>query len=80
MTQRIHLNEENDDRWDIVFTTAQPYQAEMLKSLLEEEEIPVTIMNKQDSSYLIFGEIQVLVQSQNLLKAQQIADKFRQSE
>ena len=57
--------------WTKVYTTSDPIKAELIKQLLEEDEIEVVLLNKQDSSYL-FGEVQVMVLESNSLKAQQI--------
>lgn len=57
--------------WTKVYTTSDPIKAELIKQLLEENDIEVVLLNKQDSSYL-FGEVQVMVLESNSLKAQQI--------
>ena len=49
------------NKWVKVYTTTNYTQANIIKGMLEENHIPVTIMNKLDSSYLAFGEIQVYV-------------------
>jgi hypothetical protein len=74
-------SEDNDKiRWEKIFSTNAEYQAEILKALLEEENIECVIINKQDSSYLTFGEIEVYVKSDDILKAKQIATKLNENE
>jgi len=35
--------------------------AEILRGLLEENQVPVVVVNKQDSSYVFLGDIEVYV-------------------
>ncbi len=46
--------------WKVVYTTTKLYEAEMIKSLLTENNIECVWINKMDSSYLI-GDIEVMV-------------------
>jgi len=52
----------------------------MVKSLLEEDEIPAIIVNKQDSSYITIVEIEVYVKRDDVLRAKQIVNQFHQNE
>jgi hypothetical protein len=36
-------------------------EASIIQGMLEENEIPVQVMNRQDSSYLNFGDIELYV-------------------
>ncbi|MDR2847670.1 MAG: DUF2007 domain-containing protein [Bacteroidales bacterium] len=49
------------DNWICVYTTNQRYRAEIVKNLLGEENIEAVILDKKDSSYTVFGEIEVFV-------------------
>ena len=80
MTLLHPLNNDEQDPWELLFTSDKGYRVEILKSLLEEEDIPSVIMNKQDSSYLIFGEVQLLVKRSDILRAEQILNKFLERE
>ena len=62
----------NED-WVKVYTSQFPYRAEIIKSLLEDNEIECVIMNKQDSS-LLFGEIELYVERENIFKAKQLIE------
>lgn len=64
------------DQWEKIFSTTEQYRAEILKALLEEEDIVNVIVNKRDSSYLIFGEIELFVKREDILKAKRIVDRF----
>jgi hypothetical protein len=72
--------EDNNDHWELAFSSTQLYKIEILKALLLEADIPATVLNKQDSSYISFGEIELYVKRDDLLKAMQIIDKFSTGE
>ena len=60
-----------DSNWALIFTTADAYKAEILKGLLEENNIDSVVMNKQDSSYH-FGELELYVKADDVVKAKRI--------
>ncbi len=47
--------------WQKVFATRNPAEASIIQGMLEENNVPVQVMNKQDSSYLNFGDIELFV-------------------
>ncbi|GMV77283.1 MAG: hypothetical protein AMXMBFR79_04180 [Chitinophagaceae bacterium] len=49
------------NNWFLIYSTRDSVQATILKGMLEENEIPVQILNKLDSSYLAFGYIELFV-------------------
>ena len=49
------------EQWQKVYTTRNITQASIVQGMLEENSIPVQLMNKQDSSYLNFGDIELYV-------------------
>ena len=57
-----------------ILSTDNPNKAAIIKQMLEENNIKVVLLNKQDSSYLMFGLVELYVQekqadkSENLLK------------
>jgi hypothetical protein len=59
-----------ENNWVIVHTVAQEYEAEIIKSILEENNIDCVIVNKKDSAYL-FGEIEIYVDVENAFIAKQ---------
>jgi len=69
-----------DEHWEQVYSTAQLYQAEMLKDLLQAEDIPAVVVNKQDSAYLAFGDIQVHVRQSDVVQAKPIVNRFDTNE
>ena len=72
--------DKNGEQWEMVFSTNSLYQAEILKAVLEEENIVSVVINKQDSSYLAFGEAELYVKCEDMLRAKQIATKFNTNE
>ena len=44
-----------------ILSTNNPNKAEIIKQMLEENNINVVILNKQDSSYNMFGAIELFV-------------------
>jgi hypothetical protein len=59
------------DNWIMLYSSPLLYKVEMMKMLLEEENIDCVIVNNQDSSYL-FGYVELYVQSTDVMKANTI--------
>lgn len=49
------------DNWIKVFETEKQIRAEIVKGVLEENEIKAVVLNKKETVYQIFGTYQVLV-------------------
>ncbi len=49
------------NQWFKIYSTPNLPQASIIKGMLEENNVPVMMVNKQDSSYLNFGDIEVYV-------------------
>jgi hypothetical protein len=64
-----------DENWEMVFSSATLYRVEMIKSLLEEENIDSVIINKKDSAYN-FGEIELYVKREDILVTKVIINRF----
>jgi len=62
--------------WVQVYTTDKMFQAEILKQVLADHDIEAVIMNKMDSSYRAFGEIELYVKYDNVIKAKMLAKEF----
>ena len=60
--------------WTKIFATGKPYQAELIKGLLEENNIESIVVNKQDSAYL-FGELELYVDAEDIIQAKRIIEK-----
>jgi hypothetical protein len=49
------------NQWHLLLKTRSLTEANIIQGLLEENNIPVQLLNKRDSSYLNFGDIEVYV-------------------
>lgn len=58
--------------WQKIYSTANLPQAEIIKSLLEEYDIQAIILNKRDSAYNMFGEVEIHVLREDVIKAIQL--------
>ncbi|MFT4156093.1 putative signal transducing protein [Parafilimonas sp.] len=47
--------------WFKLYSTKNYLEASIIKGKLEENNIHVIILNRQDSSYLVFGDIEIYV-------------------
>jgi membrane protease YdiL (CAAX protease family) len=54
--------------WKRIYSTTLPYQAEIVKGMLEENGIAAVLMNKKDQSYK-YGFMELLVHPDNVLAA-----------
>lgn len=61
--------------WQKIFATRNPAEASIIQGMLEENNIAVQIMNKQDSSYLNFGDIELYVPGHLAETAKQLLAK-----
>ncbi len=55
-----------------ILSTDNPNKAEIIKQMLQENNINVVLLNKQDSSYLMFGSIELYVQKEQLEQAKKL--------
>ncbi|NVK48680.1 MAG: DUF2007 domain-containing protein [Cyclobacteriaceae bacterium] len=55
--------------WIKVFETPQQIRAEIVKGVLEENEIPAVVLNKKETVYQVFGLYEVHVNRANALRA-----------
>ncbi len=64
------------ENWEVIYSTNQLYEAEMVKEMMADNEIECVIMNKMDSIYG-FGEIELCVPTEDVLKAKQLIVDFK---
>ncbi len=57
--------------WVKVYSSQYQHKVEIMKSILDENDIESVILNKQDSSYL-FGVIELYVEATDVIKTNQI--------
>lgn len=60
------------DDWISVFETDQQYRAELVKDILNNEDVDAVILSHKDSSYTMLGSIQVMVNREDVEKAAKI--------
>ncbi|MFN3666120.1 MAG: putative signal transducing protein [Sediminibacterium sp.] len=61
--------------WKKIFSTRVYPEAAIIKGMLEENQIPVQLLNKQDSSYPMFGDIQLFVPDHLEITAKELINK-----
>tara|TARA_B110000090_G_scaffold117758_1_gene131093 strand:- start:527 stop:733 length:207 start_codon:yes stop_codon:yes gene_type:complete len=59
-----------------VLSTDNPNKAAIIKQMLEENNIKVVLLNKQDSSYLMFGLVELYVQEKQVEKSENLLKKI----
>jgi len=58
--------------WVKIFTSSDFYQSEMVKQALAGNHIDTVLLNKQNSSYRAFGEIEVYIHQEDFSAAIEI--------
>lgn len=58
-----------EKNWIKIFSSANYYQAEIVKQMLIEHQIDTVLLNKQDSSHRTFGYIEVYIHQQDFSTA-----------
>ncbi|MBL4592976.1 MAG: DUF2007 domain-containing protein [Flavobacteriales bacterium] len=63
--------------WVIVYKTNDPNQSQIVKSVLEDNEIDVVLIDKMDSmhKHLMNAEVELHVNPENVIKAKYIISK-----
>jgi hypothetical protein len=62
------------EKWKKVYESAIMHRAEIVKSVLEDMEMPAIVLNKKDSNYH-FGHYEVHVSQDHVIKALKIIDE-----
>ena len=70
---KVHNN------WIKIASSKEAYQIELLKGMLEENNIIAVSVNKKDSSYLAFGEIELFVESKDVIQAKNLIQNERKA-
>jgi hypothetical protein len=63
--------------WVCVYTFDREYQSQLAKEMLADNDIDAVILNKMDSNYR-FGEIELYVHSDKVIRAKMLLNKFEQ--
>ena len=62
--------------WVIAYESKKEYLAEIARTVLTDNDIESVIINKKDSTYNSFGDIEIYVNRDNLIRAKQILQKL----
>jgi hypothetical protein len=65
-----------DKNWTSIYSTDQLYIAELAKQMLSDNDIEAVVINKRDSTYNTFGDIEVYVTRDNVIKALLLIKEF----
>jgi len=63
-----------EESWHLIYSSTFLHKVEIVKAVLEDLEIESVVVNKKDSAYL-FGEIELYVHADNVLKARLIINR-----
>lgn len=63
------------EEWVCIFSAGNVQEAEMIRGVLDENQITAFLINKQDSVYL-FGDIEIYVAVEDVFSANQIINTF----
>ena len=64
-----------DNNWIKIYTSTEQYKINLLKGYLLKRDILTISLNKKDSSYLVFGEIELYVKKENVILAKNLIAK-----
>jgi hypothetical protein len=58
-----------------IYSSSQPYTAELIKQMLIDKNIGAFLVNKQDSTYK-FGEVELYVNRDDVIRAKMLIKEF----
>lgn len=61
-------------KWSKVYESKMAYRAEIVKDILDQNGIDAIIMDKKDSAYYIFGQLEIHVKVESVLNALKIIE------
>ncbi len=61
-----------EDNWLSIYSTDKAWQAEIAKQVLIDNGIEAVVINKKDSSYLTFGEVELYVSHEDAEKSKEL--------
>jgi hypothetical protein len=65
--------------WMKVYTTKDKFEANLLEGLLKSKGIRVVVLNKQDSAYIVFGELELYTHISDASEAMSIIKEHKRS-
>ena len=67
-----------EKNWDKIFVSKNPNLVDLFIQLLKEQNIQSVAINKKDSSYTIFGNIELYVKDTDMKKSKEIIDLYHE--
>jgi len=67
-----------EKNWDKIFVSTNPDLVDLFIQLLKEQNIKSVAINKKDSSYTIFGNIELYVKDTDMEKSKKIIDLYHE--
>jgi len=64
-----------EKKWSKIFSSTNPIEVEILKQMLKENGVISIDINQQDSSYNMFGNINLYVQEEYLENATKLIEQ-----
>ncbi len=64
-----------EKEWIMIYKTPKPFEAELIKNMLEAEHVTCVLVNKKDSAYL-FGYVELYVHVEDGPKAATLIEDF----
>jgi hypothetical protein len=61
--------------WQVIFTTDSPFEAELVRGMLQEHQIESVIINQRDSSYGVFGDVSLYVHKDHAEEASRLLNE-----
>lgn len=58
-----------------IYSSGQPYTAEMVRQMLADHNIQCFLVNKQDTAYK-FGEVELYVNRDDVIRAKMLIQEF----
>jgi hypothetical protein len=62
--------------WTLIYTTTQSFEAELIKQNFSNHNIEAVILNKRDSTYTTFGELEVYIKDEDKAEALNLIKEF----
>ena len=76
--EKIIQKKKVEKNWDKIFVSTNPNLVDLFIQLLEEQNIKSVAINKKDSSYTIFGNIELYVKDTDMKKSKEIIDLYHE--
>lgn len=64
--------------WTEVYSTTDPHEAELLRGMLEAQDVKAFAMDHRSSAYPNLGEVKVMVPREQVVRAIHLVKKFRE--